>query len=768
MKPASQFPNVGHFICPLLVLLTLLVYLPVRHYPFVSYDDPVYVVDNRHVQAGVTAAGVQWAFTTGHAGNWHPVTWLSHMLDVQWFGAGASGPHLVNLFLHLANTVLLFIVLRRLTGALWRSAFVAALFALHPLHVESVAWIAERKDVLSGFLFLLTLWAYARYAQKRSRADYGVALLFFALGLMSKPMLVTLPFVLLLLDCWPLGRSRSTTGEGNGTLAWSDLIREKIPFFLLSAISCVVTFLVQSKGGAVQSLDRFTTGERIANAFVSYPRYLGKIFWPADLAVLYPHPGHWPAAQIALAVVLVVSLCVGAFWLGRRWPFVATGWFWFFGMLIPTIGLIQVGDQAMADRYTYLPAIGGFILLTWGAGEALMRYRCSKIAIAVAAGVVVAACAVGTRVQLSHWRDSESLFRHALAVTQKNFLAHNNLGNALLERHEVDEAIAQFQLSLKIKPDYANAQVNLGNALFEQGKLDEAIAQFETALRTQPDFAEAHYNLANVLLKKGETENAILHYGQASELDPDHVMAQNNLANALFQKGQWDDAIVRYRGALAIWPDFVMAHHNLGLALLQRQQTDEAVMHFRKIVELQPDSANVRNNLGWMLHQAGQFDEAVVHYREALAMQPDYAEAHDNLARTLVQRGEIQDALTHFRSAVKLQPNDPQNLSDLAWVLATWPDTPIRNGPEALELARRADQLSQSGNPAVLRTLAAALAETTQFAEAATIVQRALPLAESQSNAALIGTLRSQLKLYEARSPFREGPKSATQPSRLE
>jgi len=788
MKPETRNPNPGapsspdprsdrafslqppaFSLCLLLALVTLLVYLPARQHDFVSYDDPVYVTSNRYVQAGLTWAGVRWALVSTYAGNWHPLTWLSHMLDVQLFGPGPMGPHLVNVLFHAANTVLLFVLLRRLTGALWRSALVAALFALHPLHVESVAWVAERKDVLSGFFFLLTLLAYAHYVERskvqspRSKVFYWLAWLGFALGLMSKPMLVTLPLVLLLLDYWPLKRFTIYDTDSCRVFAihrslhftlWP-LVREKIPFLLLSAMSCAVTYGAQKEGGAVRTLASFSMGERVGNALVSCARYLGKTFWPADLAVLYPHPGHWPPGQVVLAAILVGGLCLGALRIGRRFPFVATGWFWFLGMLIPTIGLVQVGNQSMADRYTYLPSIGVFIILAWGAGEAFVRWRLPKAVIGIATGLVLIACAVRTGDQLRYWQNSESLFRHAIALTQGNFLAHNNLGNALLDRKQVDEAIMEFHKALEIKPDYADAHVNLGNALLAQKRVEEAMTQFQTALQIQPGSAEAHYNLGNVLLQKGRTDEAILHFRRAAEISPDHVMARNNLANTLLQKGQVDEAILYYRAALEIRPDFVVARHNLGTALLQKGQTNEAIAQFRSIVELQPSGANTLNNLGWALRQAGQLDEAVAQLTKALEIRPDYPEAHGNLAKTLALKGQVREAVAHYRTALKLQPDDPQNLSELAWLLATWPEASFRNGTEAIELARKADQLSNGRDPAALRVLAAAYAEGGQFAEAVSAARRALELAES--NAVFAEELRSELKLYEAGAPVRAG-----------
>jgi tetratricopeptide (TPR) repeat protein len=845
------------FLIPLLLaLITLLIYLPVRHFSFLRFDDADYVTDNGMVQSGLTWAGVKWAFTTFHASNWHPLTWLSHMLDVTLFGTGPAGPHLVNVALHTANTVLLFLVLLKFTArqarALWRSALVAALFALHPLHVESVAWVAERKDVLSTFFFLLTLLAYERYVSgvrgrvpgiegtsniegggkenvqhstfniqhsrdgspdHRSQVTdhrspyYALCLFLFALGLMSKPMLVTAPFVLLLLDFWPLARvsgpgcqvsgadssltqhaTRNTQYAIRNTLL--PLLLEKIPFFLLAALSCVLTFAAQKHGGAVRSLTSFPIGERLGNALVSYAQYLGKTFWPFDLAIFYPHPGQWPAAQIVLAGVVIAAVCVAVVWLGRRIPFAAMGWFWFLGTLVPTIGLVQVSNQSMADRYTYLPSIGLFIMIAWGLGEAVSRRRGHKAAIGIAMGLVLIACAVRTGDQLRYWRDGESLFRHALAVTDRNFVAHNNLGNVLMDKGEVDEAMTHYQTALEIQPRYADALNNLGSAQLEKDRVDEAIASYEKALALQPDFALAHNNLGNALLRKGHVDEAIAQYRKTLAFRPDYANAWNNLGTAFRQKGQLDEAIASYRKALSIHPnharahnnlgdvllqqghldeavaefqrvvqiqpDFADAHHNLGVIMLQRGRADEAAVHFLKAVELRPDDAEAHNNLGFCLMQSGQVDESIGHFQRAQEIRPGFAEAHNNLGFVLLQKGRVPEALTHLETAAKLQPDNALTLSGLAWVLATCPDAAVRNGARAVELAEQANQQTGGQDPMILRALAAAYAETGRFSDAQAAARRALQLAEAGSNAMLSDMLRLEMKSYQAGSPFRD------------
>ena len=468
------------FLCLLLAAVTLAVYWPVMRCDFVDYDDPAYFMFNHHVQAGLTLNNVTWSFGTTATGNWHPLTWLSLMLDETLFGKSPAGPHFTNLLLHVANTVLLFLLFRRLTGAVWRSALVAALFALHPLHVESVAWISERKDVLSTFFGLLALWAYARFVQKsevRSQKSevenqvsglrlstsgyYWLALLFFSLGLMSKPMLVTLPFLMLLLDWWPL--QRFTISKLRTTA--SRLILEKIPFFVLSAISCVVTFIVQQKEGSVVAWVNLSTAGRVENASVSYTRYLGKTFWPFGLANPYPHPGHWELWVVIFSMVLVVGLTVAAVWVGRKCPYVAVGWLWYLGTLFPVIGLVQVGIQSIADRYTYVPLIGVFMILAWGLDEAGANRRLPRQLLVVIALLLLVASGLRTRNQLSYWQNSGTLFNHTLAVTGNNSTAYSALGSYLLRQGRSMEATNYYIKSLQIHPDNPDVIFNLGNAL---------------------------------------------------------------------------------------------------------------------------------------------------------------------------------------------------------------------------------------------------------------------------------------------------------------
>ncbi len=590
-------------LCLLLVAVTLAVYWPAVHCDFLNLDDTYYFTANPHVQTGLKPANIIWAFTTRYASNWHPLTWLSLMLDAELFGKGPAGPHFTNLLFHLANAVLLFLLLRRLTAAIWRSAMVAALFALHPLHVESVAWIAERKDVLNTFFGLLSLLAYARHARRGTIPSrftfhvsrcYWLALLFFALGLMSKPMLVTLPLVMLLLDWWPLGRLSRVEGRGSRV---RQLVLEKMPFFLLSAASCVVTFIAQQKGGAITALTRISLSQRLDNAFVSYARYLGKTFWPVNLAVLYPHPIHWDGWLVVFSLLLVTGLSVAAVGFGRKHPYVPVGWYWFVGTLVPVIGLVQVGIQSMADRYTYVPLIGLFLVVVWGVDEARVKRRLPESLVLFLAGAALLASAWVTRSQLSHWRNSETLFRHALAVTENNYLAYNNLGTCLSEKGQLAKAMDCFQKSLQIKPDNADALCNMGNAMTRSGQWNEAVDYYQRALQINPDQADVLSNLGMVQVNQKQYAGALANFEKALQVNPDSPSAHNNLATVLFIERRFDEAARHFREALRLQPDNPQIYSNLGDTLLQLGQTAEAVEYYQAALRLKPDDQKIKAKL---------------------------------------------------------------------------------------------------------------------------------------------------------------------------
>jgi tetratricopeptide (TPR) repeat protein len=710
-------------ICIFLVAITWLVFGQTLHYGFVNYDDDRYVYENPEVRSGLTIHGIAWAFTHSHGSNWHPLTSISHMLDCQLFGLKAGGHHFTNVCLHTVAVLLLFFVLRTMTGSLWRSAFVATVFAIHPLHVESVAWISERKDVLSAVFFMLTLGAYVRYLNRPSRGRYVTMAIFFALGLMSKPMIVTTPFVLLLLDYWPLRRLESFRGLQR-------LIVEKIPLFALSAISCVATMLAQRQG--VASAEVLPLGSRISNTFVALVTYLWQMIWPARLAVFYSHPENTlPFQQVALAIALLALFTITAIPLRRRCPYLVTGWFWYLGMLVPVIGLIQVGSQAHADRYTYLPQIGLYLMATWSVADALAGWpHRRRILVSFAAIVIVALALCGWR-QTSYWRDSESLWTHTLAVTSGNFIAHNDLGGFFLDRNRIDEAIDQFQMSAKIRPSYADAQNNLGVALTKKGLPDEAIAHLQRALQLRPNEAKPYYNLGNAFLQKGELEQAIVD----------------------FQK------------ALATRPHYAEAHYNLGIAFTQKGDVNAAIAQYQQAVEDKPDYAEACYALGNGFLEKGQTDEAIARYQRALKIRPDYPEVLNNIGLALLQRGRPSEAIAHWQKALDFRSDFVDVLNNLAWVLATFPDTSIRNGARAIKLAERARQLSSDINPAILRTLAGACAENGRFGEAIDIAQEGLQVAKAQGNPALVDIFESDIALYRTNSPIRTAAQPRNSPS---
>ena len=570
-----------------LVVATLSVYMRAGGNGFVNYDDNRYVTANPHVATGITPGNVGWAFTTTTASNWHPLTWLSHMTDCQLYGLNPRWHHLTSVALHALNAVLLFLLLVRMTHAPWRSAFVAALFALHPLHVESVAWVAERKDVLSTLFFLLTLLAYSRYVERPGPARYVPVFCLYALGLMAKPMLVTLPCVLLLLDYWPLGRYRAANparpvlpgdGDSRGKLVNGSsvgrLVLEKVPLFLLAAASGMITVYAQKSGEALASLEVVPYGLRISNAFVAYVAYIGKMFWPAGLSVIYPLPPGVPLWQVAGAVLLLSGISILAILLRGRAPFLLVGWLWYLGTLVPVIGLVQVGIQAFADRYSYIPLIGLFMCIAWAVPEAASAGRRQRALLAASAAFVLVVFAAATWRQTGFWKDSRKLFTHALAVTSGNYMAHLNLGTALAEQGNLAEAMDHYDAALRINPNLAIAHFNLGNGLLAQGRRAEAVSQYRAALRINPSYASAHYNLGVVMAGEGMSAEAIEHFSEAVRIKPDFAKAHVAWGLALSREGRLAEAVSHYYEALRLKPDDAEARKNLEYALgeLKRQR----------------------------------------------------------------------------------------------------------------------------------------------------------------------------------------------------
>ena len=648
-------------LCLFIAVCTAVVYGQTVGHEFVNYDDGKYVYENVHVRNGLSWEGVGWAFTTLWASNWHPLTWLSHMLDCELFGLNAGVHHLGNVLLHILNSMLLCLVLRNMTGAVWRSAMVAALFALHPLHVESVAWVAERKDVLSTLFFMLTLGAYARYADRPSRTRYGLVFVFLALGLMAKPMLVTVPFVLLLLDYWPLERFRLTQ-----TNALRLLVMEKVPLFVLVAASSLVTFVAQQRGGATSLTFVVPFGLRIANALVSYVAYPGKILWPTGLAVLYPYRDAVSTVQWAGAAAVLAGVTVLVIWASRKRRYPAVGWLWYLGTLVPVIGLVQVGMQSMADRYTYVPAMGLFVMAVWGMADLLARWRLGRVVHAAMAGVVIVACMIGTWFQVDCWANTVTLFEHALKVARPSALAHNNLGLAFAEQGKREKAIAHYQEALRIHPTYAKAHANLGVLLMEKGKSSEAIRHCTEAVRIDPQLAKGHLNLGFVLFRQGKDEEAIASYREALRIQPTYAKAHYNLGFSLARQGKADEAISHFHEALAVDPASPGAHRSLAMALDDKGEHEEAIGHYREAIRLDPEDPISHNNLAWLraTHSSPSFRngaEAVALAERACDLlgtrDPHFL---DTLAAAYAEAGRFPKAIETLEEAISLAASGGQ------------------------------------------------------------------------------------------------------------
>lgn len=647
LPPVSGAPS-NIWIYGGLLILTLAAYAPVLKNGFVNYDDPDYVLDNPVVRAGITANGMLWALTTGHGANWFPLTWLSHMLDCQLFGLNASMHHFTSLLIHAAAALALFGFLREATGARWRSAFVAAAFALHPLHVESVAWVAERKDVLSALFWSLSLWAYVRYARRPSAARYAVVAVWFAAGLMSKPMVVTLPVIALLLDWWPLERfAKERAGR---------LLMEKLPLAVMAAAAAMATFVAQQRGGAVASLEGLPAALRLANVPVAYATYLVKLAWPSGLAPFYPFPqsiAWWQTAAAGLFVAAATVLALRE----RSRRYVAVGWLWFLVTLLPVIGIVQVGLQERADRYTYIPSIGIAIVAAWGAAELFERWKWSIASRAVAAGAACTAMIAATVVTAGYWRDSETLFRHAIAVTEGNFVAYNDLAIALQQSGRVDEAISDYRKAIEVRPRYPEAEISLSSALLSQGRMQEAAAHIAKGLELAPESPEAHLNDATLLAKAGQTAQAAEQYRIALKLDANDPRTHDGLGVLLTSQHENERAVAQFREAIRLKPEDSEAHYNLGKLLMDWGRAEEGVAELTAAVQLQPRDVEAQYNLGTALANTGHMDAAAEHFRAAVQLRPDFANAHFNLAGALAAMDRCEDATPEFAEALRLEPD---------------------------------------------------------------------------------------------------------------
>lgn len=577
-----------------LIIVFVAVFIRTISFQFVNLDDFDYITQNIHVTGGITRENILWAFTTFHAANWHPVTWISHMIDCQIYNLSPWGHHLTNVLLHAVNTALLFLLLSRLSGALWKSALVATLFSIHPLHVESVAWVSERKDVLSTMFLLLTLICYINYVQCHKIKYYYLAIIAFSFGLMAKPMLVTVPFLLLLVDYWPLGRFTeqkasavdSVTGQAlaKSCSIWL-ILKEKFPFLILSAISCVITLLAQSSL-AVITLEELPLSSRIANAVVSYMNYIGKMLWPMNLSAYYPFQRAIPSWKVACAIFLLVSISFISLNKIRRYPYLAIGWFWYIGTLIPVIGIVQVGAQSMADRYTYIPLIGLFIAIVWGGGELAANFPQTRLILATSSTILILILAILSYRQISYWKDTETLFRHAIEVTRDNWFAHTFLGIALDVKGKYDEALPHLVRAAQLNPQYSRARYGLGVSLRRLGRLDEAILNYRVAVQFEPGFDAARNNLATALVDKGNVDEAIGLLLQLVKMQPNNALYRSNLANAFDKKGLLAEALVQYLEALRIAPSSASTHNNLGSIYYRMGRLDDAKSHLLNAIRL--------------------------------------------------------------------------------------------------------------------------------------------------------------------------------------
>jgi len=677
-----------------LAVTTLIAFFQVGNLGFINFDDEDYITQNPPIQNGITIRGLYWAFTTGHSSNWHPLTWISHMLDIQLFGLNPYGHHVTNLLFHLASVLLLFFVLNRMTKALWQSAFVAALFALHPLHVQSVAWVSERKDVLSTFFWMLTLVAYAYYSERPRFKSYLVVVASFALGLMAKPMLVTLPFVLLLLDYWPLerfaskkpaqpiraeetspvstGRKKRKTGKHALTnivkiekpagkiLKWATirpLVMEKIPLFALAAVSCVVTYIAQNKSGAVASIEIYTPAIRITNAFVSYFFYIAKTIWPHNLAVFYPHPGLWPLWQVLGATLFLVAVTYAVIRMAKQFPCLPVGWFWFTGTLVPVIGIMQVGAQAMADRYTYIPSIGLFVMAAWGIPEIFRKRRYGKEVLAATSALCLLAFLILTWRQVGYWRDSITLYDHALEVTEGNYLIYNNRGLTYYDLGNHKRAIEDFDRAVQFRPRFAPAYANRGNALTHLGDYAQAIRDFDMAIKIDPLYAQAWTNRGNAYSAAGNYTRGIEDLSRAIEINPENAQAYSDRGAAWAGIGNQKQALEDFNRAIGIDPRYAEAYCNRGLFYQSHGEYRKAIDDYDKAIEYNTaHKAEAFCGRGVAYEHLGDHRSAINDYEKAIEINPQYADAYLDRGITYLGLGDRLRTVQDFDKAIQINP----------------------------------------------------------------------------------------------------------------
>lgn len=772
------------FACVGLALLTFATLSPVLNNEFIKFDDHQYVTENPHVLTGLTWANVKWAVRTGYASNWHPLTWVSHMCDVQLFDLRAGAHHLTNLLLHLANTVGLFLVLWRLTFRYWPSVTMAALFGMHPLHVESVAWVAERKDVLSTFFFLLTIAGYSLYAgagslrvfpepspppdprPARRIAFYVLALVLFALGLMCKPMLVTLPFLLLLLDWWPLGRIPNAFGHAKAMLL---IAAEKIPFLLLTVLSSVATFYAQAGSHSITS--GLPMRLRAANAIVSYLKYIGKTLWPSNLAIFYPHPDtrfglpatagypasdQWPTSLVLAGLSVLVGLSCLAFWQARKRPWFFTGWFWFIGTLVPVIGLVQIGMQGMADRYAYIPSIGLFICLVWTAISQLQRRPGANLALSACGILSVACCAFVAHKQTLYWRTNFTVFEHALQVTKHNAVAECNVGEELAQQGKLAQAREHFRAAQLADPRYPLAYLDLGTSFELEGKLELAVPQFEATARLRPWNESARLRLAGALRSLGRRDDALAQYAEALKLNPDQPRVYYEMGTILAVENKLPEAIASLNRAVQLKPGFLEALMELGRLLAAQGKFTEAQTPLRQSVALCPTNATFHLELGKALMLGGKSAAAAGEFAEVIRLEPELPATLLREGKQFSSRGQLNEALVRFNTALWLEPDSPVAMDELAWILATHPLPQFRNGARALRLAQRALELSGGKEARSWVVLDAACAESGRFPDAIAAAQKARELALAAGDQQAAQACEARLSLYQTQRPFHQ------------
>lgn len=724
-------------ICLLLIMTTFLVYWQVFAFDFSGYDDVFMVVANPTVCAGLTLHGVWWALTTSFFEYWHPLTWLSHMLDCQLFGLHAGWHHIINLLFHSANAALVFMCFRRMTGALWRSALVAAFFALHPAHVESVAWIAERKDVLSTLFFLLTLWGYLRYVENTrshspgSKTWYCTSLVMFALALMSKPIVVTVPFVLLLIDYWPLRRFElSLPNLPLGTIA--SLVREKIPFFGLSSVGCLITYFGVKAGSNLLTTETISWSLRLANVPIAYVRYIGKMLWPVNLVVLYPMPSHWSSWQVFTSVVLLLAISAAVIALARSAPYLIVGWFMFLGVLVPTIGLVQVGFHSMADRYAYIPFIGLFAAVIWGVADLWSRVRLTSNALPVISSLLLITCGLLTWHQTAFWQNGLTLWTHGFAAAPETFISRFNLGVELQRVGKTEEAMEQYRQVLRLKPHHIDANLNLGIACIFSGRLAEATNYLTKVLQLKPDYPKAQANMALALRELGDYDTAMKHCAEAIRLAPSSEFgAYLDMARCLSDLNRSQEAIYFFERSILLKPNLAAGHYYFALELLKLDH----------------------------------FDRALEHLEDAARLAPKWPDPHSQLASALAAKGQMAGAIGQYRQALALQADSIADLNNLAWLLATCPEATLRNGAEAVRLAQAACERTSWKQTIFIGTLAAAYAEAGDFGKAVETSQKACDLASSSGETNLLDRNRELLRQFKNREPHREqSPALASKP----